>query len=106
MARVEVQAASDGLTVRFVGIYHYGDVTIFVDFDPVDLRPAQGQQLSGARRTNDLFQAQTLGQFSRVDRNGNRLTSVRADQFADYLRGGYKPKQPRVDVFHRSTPSS
>ena len=50
--------------------------------------------------TNDLYQGQTSGQFSRIDRKGNRLTSVRADEFADYLRDGLAPKHPRIDVFH------
>lgn len=99
--RVEAQAASEGLTVRFVGIYHYGDVTVFVDFDPTTYVRRKANNSAAHVSTNDLFQAQTLGQFSRVDRNGNRLTSVRADQFASYLDAGYKPKQPRVDVFHR-----
>ena len=51
--------------------------------------------------TNDLFQAQTLGQFSREDRNGNRLTSVRADQFATYMRAGYEEKNPHIEILDR-----
>ncbi|MFC0222112.1 hypothetical protein [Nocardioides zeicaulis] len=94
-------AAGGGRRVRFVGVYHYKSVTIFVDFDPTTYVRRKANNSAAHVSTNDLFQAQTLGQFSRVDRNGNRLTSVRADQFAGYLRAGYKPKQPRVDVFHR-----
>jgi len=98
---VAQQATSDGRRVRFVGVYHYAGVTIFVDFDPSTYVRRKANNSAAHVSTNDLFQAQTLGQFSRVDRNGNRLTSVRADQFAGYLRSGYEPKQPRVDVFHR-----
>lgn len=95
------RAVAAGRTIRFVGVYHYGDVTIFVDFDPATYIRRKANNSAAHVATNDLFQAQTLGQFSRVDRNGNRLTSVRADQFANYLQGGYESKQPRVDVFHR-----
>lgn len=98
---VERQASAEGLTPRFVGIYHYGAVTIFVDFDPGTYVQRKANNSAAHVSTNDLFQAQTLGQFSRVDRNGNRLTSVRADQFARYLRHGYESQQHRVDVFRR-----
>jgi hypothetical protein len=95
------RATTEGRRIRFVGVYHYAGVTIFVDFDPTTYVRRKANNSAAHVSTNDLFQAQTLGQFSRVDRNGNRLTSVRADQFADYVLGGYESKQPRVDVFHR-----
>ncbi|GAA3670125.1 hypothetical protein GCM10022237_32410 [Nocardioides ginsengisoli] len=98
---VERHATVDGLVTRFVGIYHYGDVTIFVDFDPTTYVLRKANNSAAHVSTNDLYQAQMHGQFSRVDRNGNRLTSVRADQFAAYLIGGYEPSHPRLDVFHR-----
>jgi hypothetical protein len=79
------QALVDGLTPRFVGIYHFGDVTVFVDFDPSTYVLREANNSAAHVATNDLYQAQTLGVFSRTDRNGNRLTSVRADLFADYL---------------------
>lgn len=96
------QAALDvGLTPRFIGIYHYGDVTIFVDFDPSTYVRRKANNSAAHVATNDLYQAQTLGQFSRVDRNGNRLTSVRSDQFEAYLRQGYKQQDPRVRALDR-----
>ena len=96
---VERQASADGLTTRFVGIYHFDPVTVFVDFDPKTYVRRKANNSAAHVATNDLYQAQLLGQFSRVDRNGNRLTSVRADQFAQYLREGYGPSDPRIDVF-------
>lgn len=95
------QAATDGLAVRFVGIYHYAGLTIFVDFDPATYVLRKANNSAAHVSTNDLYQAQTLGQFSRVDRKGNRLTSIRADQLASYLLQGYEQRQPRLDVFHR-----
>lgn len=98
---VHRQASAEGLDVRFVGIYHFQDVTIFIDFHPATYILRKANNSAAHVSTNDLFQAQTLGQFHRVDRNGNRLTSVRSDEFATYLRGGYSPRHPRVDVFRR-----
>jgi len=98
---IDRQGRLDGLRVRFVGIYHYGETTIFVDFDPTTYVRRKANNSAAHVSTNDLFQAQTLGQFSRRDKNGNRLTSVRADQFASYLLKGYEEQNPYVDVFAR-----
>lgn len=87
-----------GLAPRFVGVYHYYGTTVFVDFDPTTYVEHGLNNSSAHVSTNDLFQAQTLGQFSRVDRNDNRLTSVRADQFESYMRVGYEEKNPHIDV--------
>lgn len=98
---VERQASAQDLRTRFVGIYHYDGVTIFVDFDPNTYVQRKANNSAAHVMTNDLFQAQTDGLFTRLDRNGNRLTSVRFDQFADYLRGDYEAEHPRLDVFRR-----
>lgn len=95
----ERQAREDGLVPRFVGIYRYGPVTIFVDFDPTTYVQRKANNSAAHVSTNDLHQAQVLGQFSRVDGNGNRLASVRADQLGSYLLGGYEQKEPRIAVF-------
>lgn len=97
------QARNRGLTPRFVGVYHYDGTTIFVDFDPTTYVTHGLNNSSAHVATNDLFQAQTLGQFSRVDKNDNRLTSVRADQFNSYLRFGYEELNPHIDVLDRFT---
>lgn len=98
---VEQRGSSDGLTVRFVGVYHYSETTIFVDFEPSTYVRRKANNSAAHVSTNDLYQAQTLGQFSREDKNGNRLTSVRADQFATYLLAGYDEKNPHIEVFDR-----
>lgn len=98
---VHRQALNDGLTPHFIGIYHHGSVTIFVDFDPSTYVLRKANNSAAHVSTNDLFQAQTLGQFSREDKNGNRLTSIRADQFDTYLRAGYQEKNPHIEVFDR-----
>jgi hypothetical protein len=98
---VHAHARYAGLTPRFIGVYHYDGTTIFVDFDPRTY-VARGLNNSSAHvATNDLFQAQTLGQFSREDKNGNRVTSIRADQFQTYMRSGYDEKNPHIDALDR-----
>jgi hypothetical protein len=98
---VERQARREGLIVRFVGIYHYRDVTIFVDFDPTTYIQRAANNSAAHVATNDLHQAQALGVFDRTDRNGNRLTSVRNDVLADYFLGFVDTTHPSVDVFRR-----
>lgn len=95
---VSDQASEDGLEIRFVGVYHYGDVTIFVDFDPSTYLRRKANNSAAHVSTNDLHQAQIRGQFSREDRNGNLLSSVRADEFHAYLTVGYEARNPRLEA--------
>lgn len=95
------QALAEGLTPRFVGIYRHEDVTIFVDFDPSTYVRRKANNSAAHVSTNDLFQAQTVGAFSREDRNGNRLTSVPVGQLAEYLLGRTSTVPPRVEAFSR-----
>lgn len=95
----EAAAREAGLSVAFLGIYHHGPVTIFVDFDPATYVQRAANNSAAHVATNDLFQAQLDGVFSREDRNGNRLTSVRSDVLLDYLTGGVDGRDPRLDVF-------
>lgn len=97
----EREAVADGRVVRFLGIYHYGGVTIFVDFDPGTYVQRKANNSAAHVATNDLYQAQTLGVFSRKDRNGNSLTSVRSDKLANYLAGVPQERHPHLDVFER-----
>lgn len=93
------QALAEGLTPRFIGIYRHEDVTIFVDFDPSTYVRRKANNSAAHVSTNDLFQAQTLGAFSREDRNGNRLTSVPAGLLAEYLLGRTSTVPPRIEAF-------
>ena len=95
------QAQAEGLRPRFIGIYNHADVTVFVDFDPATYLVRKANNSAAHVATNDLFQAQTLGEFSRTDGNGNRLTSVRADQFLSYLREGFRSRQPQLAAIER-----
>lgn len=94
-------AMREGLDPRFVGIYRYGDVVVIVDFGPETYILRKANNSAAHVATNDLYQAVTLGIFSREDSRGNRLTSVRADRFAEYLAGAAKQEQPGIEVFRR-----
>lgn len=90
-----------GIRARFIGLYHYGDTTILVDFDPATYVRRKANNSAAHVATNDLFQAQVQGSFSRVDRGGNRITSVRADAFADYLRTDDVARSPHLDILQQ-----
>lgn len=87
-----------GVRPLFIGLYRYQDVTIFVDFDPTTYIRRKANNSAAHVATNDLFQAQMQGSFTRVDRNGNRLTSVRADRFAEYLGTGRVTVEPHLQI--------
>ncbi len=93
------RAAADGIVTRFVGIYHYGEVSVFVDFDPTTYVERKANNSAAHVATNDLFQAQTLGIFRRTDKNGNSLTSLRSDRFGDYLLGNVGKEMAHARVF-------
>ncbi len=95
---VHDRAHSEGLKPRFVGVYHYKDTTIFVDFDPQKYVDRGLNNSSAHVATNDLFQAQTRGQFSREDKNGNRVTCIRLDKFLTYIRSGFEETNPHLDA--------
>ncbi len=94
------QARNAGLRVRFIGVYQYSETTIFVDFEPSTYADNAFNNSSAHVLTNDLFQAQAIGQFSRRDKNANSITSVRADHFAAYLEAGYAAS-PHVEILDR-----
>lgn len=100
---LHAKSAADArtLTTHFVGIYHYNSVTIFVDFTPDTYVKRKANNSAAHVATNDLYQAQTLGIFSRSDRNGNHLTSIRHDYFSDYLRGYVEKQHPSITTFER-----
>ena len=93
------RAREQGLVPRFIGIYQHDDVTVFVDFDPGTFVRRKANNSAAHVATNDLFQAQVSGTFTRRDTRDNVLTSVRADQLASYLSGLVPATDPRLDVF-------
>jgi len=73
--------------IRFLGVYHYGDNIVFVDFKK-DTYLSHGLHNSSAHvYINDLFQAQTYGIFEKEDQYGNIIVSIRCNKLKDYLDG-------------------
>ena len=83
----EAAVANIDYDIRFVGIYHYQNNVIFVDFQK-DTYLQHGLHNSSAHvYTNDLYQAVRNGVFHREDQYGNHIYSVRAKDFSEYLIG-------------------
>lgn len=98
------EALRQGLTPRFMGVYRYGSTTVFVDFDPSTYVLRKANNSAAHVATNDLFQAQVHGTFTRVDARHNRLTSIRGDRLADYLETGQTDRDLHIetlDAFNR-----
>lgn len=95
----EAIAAKIDYDIRFVGVYHYQDNVIFVDFAK-DTYLQHGLHNSSAHvYTNDLYQAVRNGVFHREDQYGNHIYSVRAKDFADYLAGTKTGDNELFDLF-------
>ena len=83
----EAADANIDYDIRFIGIYHYQDNVIFVDFQK-DTYLQHGLHNSSAHvYTNDLYHAVRNGVFHREDKLGNHFYSIRAKDFKDYLAG-------------------
>ena len=73
--------------IRFIGVYHYQNNVIFVDFAKETYLQHGLHNSSAHVYTNDLYQAVRNGVFHREDQYGNHIFSVRAIDFANYLCG-------------------
>lgn len=87
-----IHAENHNIDVRYIGVYHYGDVhhgdnVIFVDFNKETYLTKRGHNSSAHIYTNDLFQAMTYGVFTKEDYFGNRISTIRKDKFKDYICG-------------------
>lgn len=78
---------SHNYDIRFLGVYHYGDNTVFVDFQKESYLKHGLHNSSAHVYINDLFQAQTYGIFEKEDRYGNIIISIRCNKLKDYLDG-------------------
>ena len=95
----EAATANIDYDIRFVGIYHYQNNVIFVDFQK-DTYLQHGLHNSFAHvYTNDLYQAVRNGVFRREDQCGNNIYSIRAKDFADYLIGAKTGDNELFELF-------
>lgn len=89
--------ANKHLDVKFIGIYKYKELTMFVDFKSNYLDKKMHNS-SAYVRTNDLYLALKGGEFERIDAKGNRMAILRSDRFNDYLWGKVDTKDPLIEV--------
>lgn len=101
-----MHAERTDIEIRYIGIYHYGDVfhgdnIVFVDFQKDTYLLKKGHNSSAHVYTNDLFQAMTYGVFTKEDQYGNTITTVRKDRFKDYLMGQHQQTGNLFDLFRQ-----
>lgn len=75
------------LDIRYLGVYHYKGLFIFVDFDKTNYISKKSHNSSAHVYSNDLYQALVHGIFCKVDANGNNITSISCRHLKNYLDG-------------------
>lgn len=73
--------------VRFIGVYHYMGVIVFVDFLKDTYIKKIVHNSSAHIYINDLYQALTNGIFHKEDMFGNHIYAIRGNKLASYLCG-------------------
>ncbi len=71
--------------VRFIGVYSYAGNVIFAEFIKDTYLTKKLNNSSAHVYINDLYQAMKSGTFNKLDRNGNRIVTVRKISFKSYL---------------------
>lgn len=90
-----------GIDIRFIGVYHYEENVVFVDFLK-DSYLAHGLHNSSAHvYTNDLYQAMTYGTFEKVDAEGNTIVTIRNNKFKAYMDGSLRAEPTLFDLFRQ-----
>lgn len=91
-----------GYDVLFLGIYKYIDTVFFVDFDTQYYIERKANNSSAHVMINDLYQASIYGIFTRLDKNNNKITVIKADLFQKYLSGNLENNESSyVKIFKR-----
>jgi len=87
--------------VRFLGIYHYDGLVLFIDFQR-DTYLAKSMHNSSAHvYINDMAQGLKFGVFHKEDQYGNHLHVIRNALLKDYLDGKVSFKNAYFDLFEK-----
>lgn len=87
--------------VKFLGVYHYEENILFVDFIK-DTYLYHGLNNSSAHvYINDLYQGMIYGLFRKEDRHGNTLFAMRGDVLKAYLDGNAYPLDSLFELFNK-----
>lgn len=89
------------LDVRFIGVYHFNENIIFVDFAKETYLTHGLHNSSAHVYINDLYQGMQNGVFSKMDKLGNTITVCRSNRFADYLSGNEIGKNAIYNLFEK-----
>ena len=82
---IEYYENKSNYNVRFIGVYHYKNNIIFVEFIKDTYLKKKMNSSAAHVYTNDLFQAMKEGIFKRVDKNNNIIKTIKFTKFKDYL---------------------
>lgn len=85
--------------IRLIGIYHYEDLIVFVDFNMDDYIENKINSSAAHVYSNDIYQAVENGLFNKTDSRGNHITAIRSDFFAGYLSGAVAPTNTVFSLF-------
>lgn len=69
--------SDENCNIRVLGVYHYQGNIIFVEFEKETFLKKKMHNSAAWVYTNDLYQAMRSGTFTRVDKNGNRIHSIK-----------------------------
>lgn len=83
----EIEKNKLSFEVKFIGIYHYKNVIVFVDFIKDTYLTKTVHNSSAHVYINDIYQALTNGVFHKEDMLGNHIYTIRGNKFSTYLSG-------------------
>ena len=87
--------------IRFIGVYHYEGVVVFVDFEKDTYLKKKVHNSSAHIYINDLYQALTNGVFHKEDMFGNHIYAIRGNKLVSYLRGRETGQSILFDMFEQ-----
>lgn len=101
-----INKSESAIDVRYIGVYHYTDKyrgknIVFIDFKKDTYLTKKGHNSSAHVYTNDIFQAMTYGVFTKEDRNGNVVSTIRRDKFKEYLANKSTGTNTLFDLFRK-----
>ena len=78
------------IRIHLMGVYHYEGLVVFVEFKIEDYIERKLNSSAAHVYSNDIYQAVINGHFSKIDHNGNHITSVSSRCLKDYLNGSLR----------------
>lgn len=80
-----VEKYGNDYDVRFIGLYHYNGLIVFVDFEKNSYIAKKMNNSAAHVYINDLYQAIKNNSFKKTDKNFNVITTISSHYFKKYL---------------------